>query len=266
MSYGANPYRFSKCATEWLEVNRFFNASQTAFNEPTTIQMLSPLAYPPNATNLRFEIADTDGLHQAQLIIPAAASDPAEGVKLHGCETLNGEMTLIEFMMTELRAASGSEVTLRVVDRYGHFTQETYSIEAANIARVDVNGDRIITVTDLVLVAAFYGQSSSPGAALNSDVNGDGVVDVNDLLLVVAALEVSASAPAAYSQPFTANLEWWIEEAKQHDPGDKTFQKGIAVLEQLLADVTSDRNGTFGKLPQSVQSRDVDTVSPRPCR
>ena len=39
------------------------------------------------------------------------------------------------------------------------------------------------------LVAAFFGQSSGPGAILNSDVNGDGVVDVNDLLLVVAALE-----------------------------------------------------------------------------
>ncbi len=26
-------------------------------------QMLSPLAYPPNATNLRFEVTDTDGLH-----------------------------------------------------------------------------------------------------------------------------------------------------------------------------------------------------------
>ena len=239
MSYGRRARRqLSHCTAEWLDVNRFFNSSQTAFNEPTTIQMLSPLAYPPNTTNLRFEVTDTDGLHQAQLIIPTAASDPAEGVKLHGCKALNGEMNLIEFITTELTAASGNEVTLRVIDVHGHFTQETYSIEVDNVARVDVNGDRIINVVDLVLVAAFFGQSSGPGAILNSDVNGDGVVDVNDLLLVVAALEASASAPSAHSQPFAANLERWIGEAKQRNLGDKTFQTGIAVLEQLLAVLT----------------------------
>ena len=236
MSYGAGARRqLSYCAAEWLDANRFFNSSQTAFNELTTVQMLSPLTYPPNVTNLRFEVTDTDGLHQAQLIVPTTASDPAEGVKLHSCKALNGEMSLIEFITTELTAASGNEVTLRVIDVHGHFTQETYSIEVDNVARVDVNGDRIINVVDLVLVAAFFGQSSTPGAVLNSDVNGDGVVDVNDLLLVVAALEGSTSAPSAHSQPFAANLERRIGEAKQRNLRDKTFQKGIAVLEQFLA-------------------------------
>ena len=235
MSYGGRArHQLSHCTAEWLDASQFFNSSQTAFNEPTTIQMLSPLAYPPNTTNLRFEVTDTDGLHQAQLIIPTAVGDPAEGVKLHGCKALNGEMNLIEFLTTGLTAASGNEVTLRVIDVHGHFTQETHSIEVDNVARVDVNGDRIINVVDLVLVAAFFGQSSAPGTVLNSDVNGDGVVDVNDLLLVVAALEASASAPSAHSQPFTANLERWIGEAKQRNPGGKTFQKGVAVLEQLL--------------------------------
>ena len=235
MSYGWNRHQLSPCAAEWLDASRLFNASQTSFNEPATIQMLSPLAHPPNSINLRFEVTDTDGLHQAQLLIPTTAGDPAAGVKLHGCKALNGEMNLIEFMTTELRSTSSSEVTLRVIDVHGHFTEETYLIEVDDVARVDVNGDRIINVVDLVLVAAFFGQSSTPGAILNSDVNGDGVVDVNDLLLVVAALEASASAPSAHSQPFGANLERWISEAKQHNLEDKTFQKGIAVLEQLLA-------------------------------
>ena len=39
----------------------------------------------------------------------------------------------------------------------------------------------------------------------------------------------------AHSQPFAAYLERWIDEAKQYNPGDKTFQKGIGVLAQLLA-------------------------------
>ena len=234
MSYGGGArHRLSHCAAEWLDVSRFFNTSEIAYNEPTTIQMLSPLAYPPNAISLRFEVTDTDGLHQAQLIIPTAAGDPTDGVKLHDCKSLNGGMELLEFT-TNLKAVSGNEVILRVIDVHGNFAQETYSIEVDAVVRVDVNGDKIVNVVDLVLVAAFFGQSSAPGVVLNSDVNGDRVVDVNDLLLVVAALEGSASAPSPHSQPFMANLQRWIGEAKQRNLKDKTFQKGIAILEQFL--------------------------------
>ena len=235
MSYGGGTSRqLSHCAAEWLNASRFFNGIENAFNEPPTIQMRSPLAYPPNSTNLRFEVTDTDGLHQAQLIVPTAAADPADGVKLHGCKLLTGETSQIEFITTGLTTVFGNDVILRVIDVHGNFGQETFRIVAGDVVRVDVNGDGIIDVADLVLVASFYGQSRTPGTILKSDVNGDGVVDVNDILLVVAALEASASAPAAHSQPFVASLEQWIGEAKQRDPGDKTFQKGIAVLEQLL--------------------------------
>ena len=237
MSYGGfSSRRLSRCAAEWLEVSRFFNAGQNAFNEHATIQMLSPLASPPNSTNLRFEIADTDGLHQAQLIIPTAAGDPADGVKLHGCKALNGEMSLIDFITTDLTAISGYEVKLRVIDVHGNFEQRTYQIEVDDVARVDVNGDGIIDVVDLMLVASFYGQSRAPGTPFASDVNSDGVVDVNDILLVVAALESSTSgAPAAHSKTFAAPLARWIGEVRQYNPGDNTFKKGLAVLEELLA-------------------------------
>ena len=100
-----------------------------------------------------------------------------------------------------------------------------------------------------MLVAAFFGQSSTPGAVLNSDVNGDGVVDVNDLLLVVAALEGSTSAPSAHSPPFAANLERWIGEAKQRNPGGKTYQKGIVVLEQLLAALRPSKTVLLANYP-----------------
>ena len=236
MSYGGGArHRLSHCAAEWLDTSQFFNSLQTAFNEPATIQMLSPLAYPPNAISLRFEVTDTDGLHQAQLIIPTAAFDPADGVKLHSCRSLDGEVKQIEFLTTDLNAVAVNEVTLQVIDVHGNLAEETYSIEMSDVVRVDVNGDRRINVADLVFVASFYGQRRAPGTTLTSDVNGDGIVDVNDILLVIAALEGGAgAAPAAHSQPFAAYLERWIGEAKQYNPGDKTFQKGIGVLEQLL--------------------------------
>ena len=235
MSYGGGAgHRLSRCAAKWLDVSRFFNTNEIAYNELTTIQMLEPLAYPPNVTSLRFKIADTDGLHQAHLIIPTVVGDPADGVKLHGCKSLDGEMNRIEFITTGLTTAAANEVILRVIDVNGNFTQETYSIHVDNVLRVDVNGDGIVNVDDLVLVAASFGQSRTPGAVLNSDINSDGIVDVDDLLLVVAALQSSATAPPAHSQPLTANLQRWIAEAKQRNLRDETFQKGIAMLEQLL--------------------------------
>ena len=234
MSYGRVRHRLSHCAAKWLDASRFFNTGDSAYNEPPTIQMLPPLAYPPNATILRFEVADTDGLHQAHLIIPTATGDPADGTKLHGCKALDGEMNEIEFIMTGLRAGAANQVILRVIDANGNFTQGTYSVNVNNVLRVDVNGDGVISVDDLVRVAAFFGQLSVPGAVLDSDINSDGVVDVDDLLLVVTALQSSATAPSPHSQLFAVNLQRWIAEAKGRNLSDKTFQKGIAMLEQLL--------------------------------
>ena len=73
MSFGKDPNRLSECAAEWLEAHRYFNIdqSQTHFDNPTTIQMLTPFASPPYAIGLRFEVTDSDGVHQAQLLTSA---------------------------------------------------------------------------------------------------------------------------------------------------------------------------------------------------
>ena len=60
----------SFCAAEWLAAHRYFNAPpqnpSSLWN--TTTQMLPPsFVSPPNTIRLRFEVADPDGLHQAQL-------------------------------------------------------------------------------------------------------------------------------------------------------------------------------------------------------
>ena len=66
--------QLSKCSAEWLDAHSYFNSntSQPADNARTTVQRLPPLAYPPNAIRLRFEITDPDGLHQVQLFGPAS--------------------------------------------------------------------------------------------------------------------------------------------------------------------------------------------------
>ena len=48
--------------------------------------------------------------------------------------------------------------------------------------KADVNGDGIVNIQDLVLVASHLGETGlSPG-----DVNGDGVVNIQDLVLVAS--------------------------------------------------------------------------------
>ena len=233
MSYGANPDRLSECATEWLDVHRYFNASQTAFNEPTTIEMFTPLALPPNATHFLFQITDTDGLHQAQFLIPTTAGDPADGMKLYSCKSLNSAINQIEFITTRLTTRPTTEVTLQVIDVYGNVTRQTYPLSAADIAQVDVNRDGVVDVEDLVLVASHFGRRVGRWTNPNPDINKDGVVDREDLLLVVDALESEENLPAAPALA-TANLQRWIVEAKLRNPGDAVFQRGIAVLEQFL--------------------------------
>jgi len=46
----------------------------------------------------------------------------------------------------------------------------------------DVNGDGVVNIQDLVLIAARFGQTGAEPA----DVNGDGVVNIQDLVLVAS--------------------------------------------------------------------------------
>ena len=141
MSYGRKRDRLSKCAAEWLDANRFFNFSQTSFNEfaqinkRRVIQMLPPLAYSSKAIRLRFEVTDTDGLHQAQLIIPTTATDPVEGsgIKLHGCKSWSGKNRSLEFITTELAVEPATEVILQVIDVYGSITRSRFAFTKDDI-------------------------------------------------------------------------------------------------------------------------------------
>jgi len=112
-------------------------------------------------------------------------------------------------------------------------------VEGAEITRLegDVNGDGVVNIQDLVAVTASFGQF---GENLAADVTGDGIVNITDLVFVAGNLGESAGAPsvwyAALEEPLTkANLQQWLREARQINLTDPTFQRGILVLEQLLA-------------------------------
>ena len=149
MSYGANSNRLSQCAAEWLDAHRAFNSRQTAFNEPTTIEMLSPsLVSPPNAIRLRFEIIDSDGLHQAQVFKEDTVFAPGF-LELINCKRLNGIRRTVEFVTTELTPKS-KEVTLQVIDVHGNFTRESFPIDIAPL----LPPPKVVSIPDANLAEA----------------------------------------------------------------------------------------------------------------
>ena len=104
----------------------------------------------------------------------------------------------------------------------------------------DVNRDGIVDLQDLIFVATQFGQ---PERESDADVNADGVVNIEDILLVAAALENGDGAPTkgsrsiSHAQLSPEKLQQWLTQAQQMSRRDlprATFQKGIAMLEQLL--------------------------------
>ena len=99
----------------------------------------------------------------------------------------------------------------------------------------DVNGDGLVNIQDLVLVASSFGKTGQPAA----DVNGDGVVNIADLVLVAGGLSTVAGAPSLVPdalEMFTAaDVRAWLSQAHQLDMMEARAQRGIRYLEQLLA-------------------------------
>ena len=105
-----------------------------------------------------------------------------------------------------------------------------YTIYATFTPAIDVNGDGVVSVIDLVLVAENFGKSDV--TLVQGDVNGDGEVNREDIIAVLDALDAAAAAPATVSA--TESLQRWIDRAKQLNRTDARFQKGVAVLQNLL--------------------------------
>ncbi len=127
MSYASGRYELSKCAAGWLDKSRFFNPNQPFFDKRATIEMPS-LANASDAATFQFEVADEDGLHQVQLIVPTTQRDPVtkQGFKLHSCQSLNGaEKATVTF---ELPKTSVKEIELWMMDMHGNIVWREFDL------------------------------------------------------------------------------------------------------------------------------------------
>ena len=105
----------------------------------------------------------------------------------------------------------------------------------APVVSEDVNSDGIINILDLVMIAINFGKTGQNPA----DVNGDGTVNIIDLVKVAGEMGAGAAAPSAHPQTLeiltTADVRHWLTQARNLGLWDATSQRGILMLEQLLA-------------------------------
>ena len=252
----------SACAAEWLDVHRYFNSGTPFFNEPTTIEMWPPRAVDSGGIQLRFTITDPEGLRQAQLLSTHLFEDYFAGrdyledqtyldQSVLDCKSLSGSSTTTTFITTQL-TADDDRVVLRVIDVNGNFIEKVFSIDTTSLPQhlEDVNGDGIVNIQDVVLVAANFGQQGENRA----DVNGDGVVNITDLVLVIGAFDKNAAAPPAWHQYLEiastrADVQKWLDEARQVNLPDAAFQRGILILEQFLINLMPKETSLLPNYP-----------------
>ena len=126
---------------------------------------------------------------------------------------------------------------------------ENAEITESTRLKEDVNGDGVVNIADLVLVAGALNKTGQKHA----DVNGDGVVNIADLVLVAGALNTSAAAPSLDPQLLStltaADVKQWLSQAQQLNLTDNTSLRGVQFLEQLLAVLTPKKTTLLPNYP-----------------
>jgi hypothetical protein len=151
----------------------------------------------------------------------------------------HGTLATLSFEVVAFKSSSVRLLNVWLTDRSGGSLRpriEHGQITGPPILAGDINGDGIVSIQDLVQVVVNFGEQGEHDA----DINGDGVVNIVDLTLVAATFWQNADAPSVWhgelEAPLTrANLQQWLREARQINLTYTTFQRGILVLEKLLA-------------------------------
>ena len=219
---------------EPLTLNLNIKAGKVVAGYQVTVQF--------DATALRYvQSSNGDYLPTGAFFVPPVVTEnrvTLAATALTGTSNADGTLATLTF---EVVAAKASTLTLMDVllgDSQGNtVSPQVKSGQVTEPARLaeDVNGDSVVNIQDLVLVASNFGQIGKNVA----DVNGDGQVNITDLIKVAAALETASAAPPLHPQElamFTAaDVQKWLSQAQPVDLTETTTQRGVRFLEQLLA-------------------------------
>ena len=123
----------------------------------------------------------------------------------------------------------------------------------------DVNGDGVVNILDLTLIASRFGAIPTEDQRLNPDVNADGFVNILDLTLVAGHLGKTIRPPVAFvsaNPSIDSQLEITDTITLTFDniPEDITVSTGIATITDKIVAIT----GPFdpGALALTVTWRD----------
>ena len=188
------------------------------------------------------------------------SGDPLPGVQVTFSVSSGGGTLSATSVMTDVNGRAESILTLgpnlgrNTVEVGVTGIQEKQSVSAiAELPPIpqDVNGDDVVNILDLVLVASVLGDE---GRDLDADVNRDGVVNILDLVLVAGALGNAAAAPSAWYRdleiaPTRADVGQWLAQAGELELTEATSQRGVLFLEQLLAALTPKETALLPNFP-----------------
>lgn len=211
MSYGSDSYKLAPCAAECLDVHPYFNNNPLSHDTPTTIEMLPVVLSRSEGLRLRFNVADPDGLHQAQLLTPENSDDPTGHQQLIACRKLEGNSQTIEFVTAPLKVKPNTAVVLRVSDVLGNFTLQQFpdylgafasvnkitgpwlwmiaptesgkgGADSINIDSLAVVSHGAVTETDVARNGANRGEIVGNYAWTLSEISSTGVNNINEVI------------------------------------------------------------------------------------
>ena len=154
----------------------------------------------------------------------------------NGWAVYNRSGTAQEISLTEEAMGVSSNQTGRT-HQLADLDGEIYLRAGTRPAPTDLNGDGIVNVLDLILVAQHFGTTKG-------DINGDGITNILDLILVAQHLGETSTpaAPAAFHVSLSPEtVQKWIDMAYAQNDGSVIFAQGIAMLERLLALMIPDK-------------------------
>ena len=116
----------------------------------------------------------------------------------------------------------------------------------------DLNGDGMVNIQDIVLIASSFGEAGES----NADLNGDGEVNIQDLVVAANAIGNAAGAPSVHSLSAVL-VEQWLSLAKREvsenipttGQDQFSYQRGIQVLEQILETLTPQTTMLLANYP-----------------
>ena len=116
-----------------------------------------------------------------------------------------------------------------------------FEIGDIEMSTSDVNGDGVVNILDLVLVAQAFDEYNA-----NADVNGDGVVNILDLVLVASTFgNDDTAAPSLHKN----DLQNWLTLALQNENGSYRYRQGLNVLRQLLLTAQPEETALLPNYP-----------------